>query len=79
MLYRCCLLAVSLACLSVSNPAQAQWGTLTGTFVMDGKAPAAAPIVITKDEEVCGKHNLVNESLVVNPDNGGIADDPKSR
>ena len=29
--------------------------------------------MITKDQEVCGKHNLVDESLVVNGDNQGIA------
>lgn len=61
--------AILLACVA---SASAQWGTLKGKFVYDGKAPAAVPLNITKDMEVCGKHNLVDESLVVDK-NGGVA------
>jgi hypothetical protein len=61
--------AVVLAC---GGSAMAQWGTLKGKFVYDGKPPAAVPLNITKDIEVCGKHNLVDESLVVGKD-GGLA------
>lgn len=53
-------------------PAQAQWGNLKGRFVYDGKPPAATPLAVTKDQEVCGKHKLVNEELVVGED-GGLA------
>ena len=49
-----------------------QWGNLTGKFVYKGKAPVAAKLDITKDREVCGKHDLVDESLVVGPE-GGLA------
>ncbi len=50
----------------------AEWGTLTGRFVYDGKPPAAAKIEPTKDVEVCGKHPLVDEGLLVDS-SGGIA------
>lgn len=49
-----------------------QWGDLTGQFIYDGTPPTASPVTVTKDIEVCGKHMLVNESLVVGPD-GGLA------
>ena len=48
------------------------WGTLSGRFIFDGKAPAPEAITPNKDLEVCGKHPLVDESLVVGPD-GGLA------
>jgi hypothetical protein len=53
-------------------PAGSGWGTLRGRFVYDGAAPAATPINVTKDLNVCGKHNLVDESLEVG-ENGGLA------
>jgi hypothetical protein len=55
------------------SQAHAQWGNLTGTFVFDGDPPSPAPIVVTKDQAFCGKHDLVNEDLVVNPENKGIS------
>ena len=56
--------------------ASADWGDLTGTIVIDkaAKVPAPAPIVVNKDVDVCGKHNLKDESFRVNPDNRGLAD-----
>jgi hypothetical protein len=45
----------------------ADWGDLTGTFIYDGPTPPPIPLKIDKDIEVCGKHNLVDESLVVGP------------
>lgn len=50
----------------------ADWGDLTATFVFDGVAPKAKALVINKDEAVCGKHGLVDESLLVNSANNGI-------
>ena len=60
--------------LFVAVAAQAEeWGTLTGRFVYDGKAPAQQPLSITKDQEVCSKPpTLVDESLEVEKD-GGLA------
>lgn len=66
-------LALLLA-LALPAFAQAQqWGDLEGSFVYKGTAPAPKKLEITKDPEFCGKHNLVDESLVVNKENGGIA------
>src|SRR5262249_33213588 len=48
------------------------WGTIKGRFVYDGAAPKPVAITITKDAEVCGKHPLANESLLVS-EGGGIA------
>ena len=48
------------------------WGTIKGRFVYEGTAPTPAAIAVTKDPEVCGKHPLNNESLLVGGD-GGIA------
>jgi hypothetical protein len=43
------------------------WATLRGTFKYVGSAPTPEKLVISKDPEVCGKHNLVDESLSVSP------------
>ena len=50
------------------------WGTIKGRFVYDNPAARTAPkpLTITKDVEVCGKHQLVNESLLVDS-TGGLA------
>lgn len=50
----------------------ADWGNLKGQFLFDGTPPTPAPAKITKDKECCGKHNIVDESLVVNPESKGI-------
>lgn len=63
-------LIVSAALLQTARAED--WGTLTGRFVFDGKAPAAEKITVNKDQEVCGKHPLNDESLVVD-DKGGLA------
>lgn len=62
-----------LGLLSCGTVPAAEWGDLTAKFVLDGTAPTPAPVQVTKDQEVCGKHKLVDESLVVNPQNKGIA------
>ncbi|MBL8830437.1 MAG: hypothetical protein JNM18_25915 [Planctomycetaceae bacterium] len=46
------------------------WGTLKGRFVLDGAPGTPAKLDINKDIEVCGKHAIVDESLVVGPNNG---------
>jgi plastocyanin len=62
---------MSAALLSlVPSTASAEWGTLKGRFVLTGDAPAAAPLTVDKDVEVCGKHKLVSEEVVVGGDKG---------
>ena len=51
----------------------ASWGDLTGHFVYDGTPPTPKALVITKDPEICGKHNLVDETLKVGA-KGELAD-----
>ncbi|NCA12475.1 methylamine utilization protein, partial [bacterium] len=46
------------------------WGTLKGRFVFGGDAPVAAELKADKDIEVCGKHKLLAEELVVGADKG---------
>jgi plastocyanin len=64
-------LALILALPTIASAQQ--WGDLDGQFVFKGTAPTPKKLEVTKDPEYCGKHNLVDESLVVNKDNGGIA------
>jgi plastocyanin len=46
----------------------AEWASITGRFVFGGDAPVAATLTADKDVEVCGKHKLVSEELVVGGD-----------
>ena len=63
----------ALIALVICGTTQAEeWGTITGKFVFDGKAPVAAALDVNKDTEFCGKHGLKNESIVVGAD-GGLA------
>jgi hypothetical protein len=70
---RICLLcfAVFATCLFSGAAFGQGWGSLKGRIVYDGAPPAPQPIAVTKDQEVCGKLNLVDESLVIGK-NGGI-------
>jgi plastocyanin len=60
------------AVVALSSAEAADWGTLKGRFVFGGEPPAAAALTVDKDVEVCGKHNLANEEVVVG-DNKGVA------
>ncbi len=64
--------ALMVAMFLLSSSAHADWGNLTGQFIYDGAPPSPAPIVVTKDQAVCGKHDLVDEGVVVNPENKGV-------
>lgn len=62
-----------------SQPAAAEvaevqegWGHLKGKFVYDGSPPTQAPLTITQDQAFCSKHEVVDESIVVNEENGGL-------
>lgn len=54
-------------------PAPGGWGNLTVRFVYGGDPPTQEKLTITQDREYCAKHSPVDESLVVNPENRGIA------
>ncbi len=47
-------------------------GDLKIRFEYGGDAPKAEPINVNKDVEFCGKKPLINEQLLVNPDNKGV-------
>jgi len=49
------------------------WATLKGRFVLDGAAPPAEAINVTKDQLVCGVHPLFNEAIAINDKDKGIA------
>ena len=68
-------LTAVLAMTSLTFAAQAsaqEWGTLKGRIVYKGDLTKPAALDITRDEDVCGPHNLVDESLIVNPSNRGL-------
>ena len=52
------------------------WATLKGTFKLNGTPPAATPLSITKDHEVCapGGKQVLSEDLVVDSATSGIRD-----
>ncbi|MEO2016139.1 MAG: hypothetical protein ABGZ53_17405 [Fuerstiella sp.] len=60
------------ATLSMGSAISEEWSTLKGRIVFPGKPPAQAPLVITRDEEVCGGLGLLDESFIVNQQNGGL-------
>jgi len=60
----------SLALVGHATAAAADWTTIKGRFVFGGEAPPAADLKVDKDIEVCGKHKLVAEELVVGADKG---------
>jgi hypothetical protein len=49
----------------------AEWGSVKGRFIVDGKLPALTPLVVTKDQ-FCIDKNPTNESIVAAPD-GALA------
>ena len=61
-------LAVAASFLSFSAAMADEWGTIKGKFVLKGDAPAAAELKADKDVEVCGKHKLLAEELVIGTD-----------
>ncbi len=59
--------------VGVASASADQWGNLKGQFLYGGDAPQPAKLSITKDEQECCQHNLVDESLVVQPENHGLS------
>jgi hypothetical protein len=59
--------------LLVTSAFAAEWGTLTGRIVVEGKPPKEEPIdTAGKDPQACTKEKLVNEGLLVDA-KGGLA------
>jgi plastocyanin len=57
--------------VAISGAARAdEWGSIKGRFIYAGDAPAAGELKADKDVEVCGKHKLLAEELVVGADKG---------
>jgi len=52
--------------------AAAGWGTLRGRIVYDGTPPVPERITVTKDQDVCGKCPLYDETLLVDPKSYGV-------
>jgi hypothetical protein len=63
------LLAVTATGFVAPPAVAAGWGTIKGRFVYKGTVKPA-PIQPTKDPEYCGKHELVDETIVVGKDGG---------
>ena len=66
------LLMAFSALLVTRGSALAEWGSLTGQFILDGPVPVPKKILVTKDQQVCGKFDLVEEAIKVNPENNGV-------
>lgn len=64
--------ALLLVFTLVPHAVGADWGTLKGRFVLDGDPGEAAKLNVNKDVEFCGKHNLVDETIVAG-DGGELA------
>jgi hypothetical protein len=64
--------ALVAAVLSPGVRAQ-EWGDLEGQFIYKGTPPTPAKITPDKDVAVCGKHKLVSEQVIVDPQSKGIS------
>ena len=70
------LILITLSLAFMQSSASAQWASLKGRFVYGGegtKVPSAMKLNVTKDLQVCGKEDLFNEQLTINPENRGIS------
>lgn len=64
--------ATMLILVLTSQLGAAEWGSIKGKFVVDGSVGDPAAINVNKDTEFCGKHALVDETVVAG-DDGGLA------
>lgn len=64
--------ALIASLLTASTVSAQGFGNLTAKFVVTGKAPTPAKLDVNKDQQFCGKHGLVDETVVVGKD-GGLA------
>jgi hypothetical protein len=58
-------LALAVAMSWAARGTTEEWGSLKGQFVYEGSPFEPKKLTITKDQEECCKHNLVDESLLV--------------
>jgi len=65
-------LIVTLVAFGIVRCVAQEWTTLKGRVVVTDTIPAPTKLDITRDENVCGKFNLVDESLIINPKNNGL-------
>lgn len=70
-------LSITALLLAGSSALAADWGTIKGSVILKGDIPA--PVLMhakganIKDGEVCAKEDTYKDDLVVNKENGGIA------
>lgn len=70
---------LTLAFLTVCGTVQAaDWGTITGQFILDGEVPEVAPLIAkgdssAKDAAVCAATGVPNDAMAFNKENKGIA------
>jgi plastocyanin len=64
--------AIAVGLSTCGFAAAEEWGTLTGKFVLDGKAPKPAPISLAKEHPDCNKHKVLEEKITVG-DKGELA------
>lgn len=64
--------ALLLALFSWTSVNSEDWTTLKGRIVFPGEIPEQTPLVITRDEEVCGESGLLDETFIVNRQNRGL-------
>ncbi|MFO0818135.1 MAG: hypothetical protein U1A77_09360 [Pirellulales bacterium] len=77
MRFRFLISSVMAACLAAASSGwveAADWGDLRGQFILEGKAPTPAKLMVNKDLECCGKYldEIVDESITTGP-GGGLA------
>lgn len=72
MLYRFTNAIAFAVVTLVSVPCFAETGTLKAQFVYEGAAFKPTKIEANKDADFCGKHPLVDESLLINDSNNGV-------
>jgi len=56
----------------ILQPFDASAAELRLRIIYDGDPPVPKPIVVNKDKEFCGELKLIDERLLVNPENRGI-------
>lgn len=70
---------IAFALLTICGTVQAaDWGTITGQFILEGDVPTVKPLVAkgdpnAKDAAVCAVNDVPNDAMAFNAENKGIA------